>query len=197
MARKQKLTAKQEAFVREYLIDMNATQAAIRAGYSERTAYRIGADLLQKTSARTAIEAALKERERRVEVTQDQVLRDLLEVKERCLQRAPVTDMRGRQIQDEAGRDVWAFDVTAAKNTLEEIKRDRAAMTEKMKGEQLADFIFTVVCESQEDKDTMLRKMGVPITEVFVSSTALRRLGNAPGLLLQAAPDRKPHTTAT
>src|SRR5690606_25983961 len=39
-----KLTAKQEAFVREYLIDLNATQAAIRAGYSERTAYRTGAD---------------------------------------------------------------------------------------------------------------------------------------------------------
>ena len=70
-------------------------------------------------------------------------------------------------------------DVTAAKNTLEEIKRDRAAMTEKMKLEQSADFIFTVVCESQEDKDTMLRKMGVPITEVFVSSTAIRRLENA------------------
>lgn len=118
-SRVRQLTPKQARFVQEYLVDLNATQAAIRAGYSERTAYRIGADLLQKTSLQNAIEAALKERERRVEVTQDQVLRDLLEVKERCLQRAPVTDMQKRQVQDEAGRDVWAFDAKGALRALE------------------------------------------------------------------------------
>ena len=42
------LTAKQKRFCDEYLIDLNATQAAIRAGYSEKTAYRTGADNLRK-----------------------------------------------------------------------------------------------------------------------------------------------------
>ena len=49
------LTPKQRKFVSEYLVDLNATQAAIRAGYSEKTDYRIGAELLQKTSVAEAI----------------------------------------------------------------------------------------------------------------------------------------------
>lgn len=47
-----KLTDKQTAFVREYLVDLNATQAAIRAGYSERTAYSVGQRLLKKLKSR-------------------------------------------------------------------------------------------------------------------------------------------------
>ena len=49
------LTAKQERFVAEYLIDLNATQAAIRAGYSEKTADQYGHQLLKKTSVAAAI----------------------------------------------------------------------------------------------------------------------------------------------
>lgn len=64
-----KLTDKQAAFVAEYLVDLNATQAAIRAGYSERTAYRIGAELLQKTSVAEAIAAGQAKRAQRVEIT--------------------------------------------------------------------------------------------------------------------------------
>ena len=51
------MTPKQEAFVREYLIDLNATQAAIRAGYSERTAGSQSFDLLQKPEIQAAIAA--------------------------------------------------------------------------------------------------------------------------------------------
>lgn len=49
------LTAKQQAFVREYLIDLNATQAAIRAGYSKKTAGNIGSENLEKPEIRAAI----------------------------------------------------------------------------------------------------------------------------------------------
>lgn len=75
-----KLTNKQRAFVAEYLVDLNATQAAIRAGYSERTAYRIGAELLQKTSVAEAIAAGQAKRAQRVEITADRVVAELAKI---------------------------------------------------------------------------------------------------------------------
>ena len=73
-----KLTPKQQRFVDEYLIDLNATQAAIRAGYSPKTAEQQGFQLLKKTSVSEAIEQAQKERQKRTLVTQDDVIRGLL-----------------------------------------------------------------------------------------------------------------------
>ena len=73
-----KLTPKQQRFVDEYLIDLNATQAAIRAGYSPKTAEQQGFQLLKKTSVSEAIEQAQQERQKRTLVTQDDVIRGLL-----------------------------------------------------------------------------------------------------------------------
>lgn len=69
-----KLTPKQEMFIKEYLIDLNATQAAIRAGYKEKTANRIAAENLSKPVIQTAIQDAMKKREQRTEITADMVL---------------------------------------------------------------------------------------------------------------------------
>lgn len=68
------ISKKQAVFVQEYLVDLNATQAAIRAGYSKRTADRIGPELLGKTCVSHAVQKAMKQREKRTEVTQDKVL---------------------------------------------------------------------------------------------------------------------------
>lgn len=75
-----KLTAKQQRFVDEYLIDLNATQAAIRAGYSPSTANEQGAQNLVKLSISNAINQALAERSRRTGITQDRVLRELAKI---------------------------------------------------------------------------------------------------------------------
>ena len=75
-----KLTPKQQRFVDEYLVDLNATQAAIRAGYSKKTAYRIGASLTQKSSVSIAIQKALARREKRTEITSDMVVRELARI---------------------------------------------------------------------------------------------------------------------
>ncbi|AGI32729.1 TPA: terminase small subunit [Mannheimia haemolytica] len=75
-----KLTDKQKRFVEEYLIDLNATQAAIRAGYSEKTAYSIGEENLRKPEIRSAIQEAQNKRSERTQITQDDVLNGLLEV---------------------------------------------------------------------------------------------------------------------
>lgn len=71
------LTEKQKRFVAEYLVDLNATQAAIRAGYSEKTAYSQGQRLLKNVEIQTAVHNASKNRESRTEITQDKVLNEL------------------------------------------------------------------------------------------------------------------------
>lgn len=74
------LTEKQKRFVAEYLVDLNATQAAIRAGYSPKTADRIGPELLGKTCVSDALKKAMSDREKRTEITQDKVLEELARV---------------------------------------------------------------------------------------------------------------------
>lgn len=70
------LTPKQKRFVAEYLLDLNATAAAIRAGYSKKTAEVIGYENLRKPQIEAAINQAIQEREKRTEITQDMVLRE-------------------------------------------------------------------------------------------------------------------------
>ena len=69
-----RLTAKQQAFVNEYIVDLNGTQAAIRAGYSEDTAGAIGSENLQKPDIAEAIQVALDLRAERTRITADRVL---------------------------------------------------------------------------------------------------------------------------
>ncbi|WP_337015704.1 terminase small subunit [Pantoea agglomerans] len=76
------LTDKQEMFCREYLIDLNATQAAIRAGYSDKTANRTGSENLSKPDIAQRIIDLKSERNERVEVNADYVLRRLVEIDE-------------------------------------------------------------------------------------------------------------------
>jgi phage terminase small subunit len=72
------LTPKQSRFIAEYLVDLNATQAALRAGYSPRTAHATGAENLTKPEVKRAIDDALQRRSERVEIQADDVLRELL-----------------------------------------------------------------------------------------------------------------------
>ena len=72
-----RLTDKQQRFVAEYLIDLNATQAAIRAGYSAKNADKIGSQLLGKTRVSEAIQAEKTARSERTEITQDYVINKL------------------------------------------------------------------------------------------------------------------------
>ena len=72
-----KLTDKQKKFIDEYLVDLNATQAAIRAGYKEKAAYRTGAENLRKPQIQEEIQKRMEERQKRTEITQDMVLQEL------------------------------------------------------------------------------------------------------------------------
>lgn len=71
------LTPKQKRFVEEYLVDLNATQAATRAGYSGKTARQMGAENLSKPDIQAALRDAMEARSRRTEVTADAVISEL------------------------------------------------------------------------------------------------------------------------
>jgi phage terminase small subunit len=70
------MTPKQAAFVQHYLIDSNATQAAVRAGYSVKTAYSIGEENLRKPEIRAAIDAAMADTAARLGITAERVMRE-------------------------------------------------------------------------------------------------------------------------
>jgi phage terminase small subunit len=78
--RERKLTLMQQKFVGEYLLDLNATQAAIRAGYSKRSAEVQGYQLLQIPLVKAAVDKAMAAREKRTQIDADWVLRELAEL---------------------------------------------------------------------------------------------------------------------
>lgn len=75
-----KLTEKQKIFCDEYIISLNATQAAIKAGYAEKTAYAIGAENLKKPKIQSYISERMKQKESSLIATQDEVLQYLTSV---------------------------------------------------------------------------------------------------------------------
>lgn len=110
------LTGKESRFAEEYLIDLNATQAAVRAGYSAKTAHQIGARLLQKAEVAEAITAARAARSQRTEITADRVLRELALIAFQDIGAA--FDEKGQLLAinampEEARRTLAGFEVTA------------------------------------------------------------------------------------
>jgi len=75
-----RLTAKQKRFIEEYLIDLNATQAAIRAGYSPDSARQIGTENLSKPAIRARIDRAMAERSKRTGINAERVIIELARI---------------------------------------------------------------------------------------------------------------------
>lgn len=107
-----KLTDKQEMFCKEYLIDLNATQAAIRAGYSEKTANEQGSQNLAKLSIQDRLAELKANREERLQIDADWVLSQAVKVHRMCMQEEPV--MAGGEPTGE-----FKFDSSGANKSLE------------------------------------------------------------------------------
>ncbi len=116
-----KLTPKQQCFVDEYLIDLNATQAAIRAGYSPRTARAIACENLAKPDIQEAIAEAKRERSEATKIDAEWVLRQAVELHLRCMQEIkPALHPRTRrQMKDGDGNLLFTFNAAAASRALE------------------------------------------------------------------------------
>lgn len=115
------LKPKQQRFVDEYLIDLNATQAAIRAGYSPKTARQQGQRLLTNVVIAAAVEEAKQERSEAIKIDAEWVLRQAVELHQRCMQQIkPVRNPKtGKQMYDDDGNALFTFNASAASRSLE------------------------------------------------------------------------------
>lgn len=113
-----KLNSRQALFVQEYLLDLNATQAAIRAGYSQKTAQHLGYQLLQKTPVQEAIAAAQQERAKRTQIDADWLLTRLAEEAEADL--ADLYNLDGSLKPVHEWPEVWRKGLVAGVEVLEE-----------------------------------------------------------------------------
>lgn len=131
-----KLTPKQQRFVDEYLIDLNATQAAIRAGYSEKTAQQTGSENLLKPVIADAVAKAQAKRSERTVVDQDYVIKTIVETIERCSQAKPVYDKSGEPVMVETPdgglAPVYKYDATNVLKGAELLGRHLTMFTDKV-----------------------------------------------------------------
>ena len=130
------LTPKQQRFVEEYLVDLNATQAAIRAGYSEKTARVTGGENLLKPAVAAAITEQRNALAERTGLSAEYVVNGLQEVAERCLQRAPVMVGSGedrQQATDDEGNHIWEFNAAGANKAFELLGKHLGMFETKVK----------------------------------------------------------------
>ena len=147
------LTAKQQRFVEEYLADenMNATKAAIRAGYSKRSATQCAHENMKKPEIAAAIAAAIDERSKRNRIDQDYVLRQAVKLHERCMQEIePFTDRQGNHVHDEKGRPLYLFNATGAARALELVGKHVAVQAFKEKVEHSGAITLNISPEDAE-----------------------------------------------
>lgn len=145
------MTPKQAMFVREYLVDLNATQAAIRAGYALRTASSQGARLLNTPGVAEAVREALMARAERTQVTADRVVAELARVAFGDIRKlfedgrpVPIDQLPPEVAAMVAGLDV----VTRGGDTVAKLKRADKLRALELLGRHLGLFL-----EQNENKD--------------------------------------------
>jgi Phage terminase, small subunit len=124
-----KLTEKQKRFCEEYLVDLNATKAAIRAGYSQKTAEQIGYKLVQKSSVLEYLRELRENQSRRTGITADTVLKELEKI---ALTDTEISGKEKIKALELLGRHLGMFggqteDPAAAENNLLDILKEGAA----------------------------------------------------------------------
>ncbi|RTL04671.1 terminase small subunit [Candidatus Dependentiae bacterium] len=138
------LEPKQAMFVIEYVKDLNATQAYIRAGYSKKGARTGASILLANPNVKKAVQEQLDAKSRRTLITADYIIDNIREVAERCMQHKPVMEFdretgtmvqKTARVMDEQGNikevGVYEFDSTGANKALENLARHQKLLTDK------------------------------------------------------------------
>ena len=145
-----RLTPMQALFVEEYLVDLNAKQAAIRAGYSARTAHQQGSQIFNRPAVQAALRERMAARVARTEVQQDQVIRELARIAFGDLRDAVRWGPEGVTLRDSAG---LAEDVA---RTIAEVKQSDSGLSikrhDKLKALELLAKHLGMLTERQELK---------------------------------------------
>ena len=115
------LTPKQRRFVEEYLKDLNATQAAVRAGYSAKTAKQQASRLLTNVDVAASVAEAKRERSEATKIDAAWVLKQAVELHQRVMQeiRPSRNPKTGKQVYDDDGNALFTFNAAAANRSLE------------------------------------------------------------------------------
>ena len=185
------LTARQQRFVEEYLLDLNGSQAAIRAGYSEQTATMQASRLLTNANVAAAVINAQAKRAEKVQVTAEWVLKGLIEIHDRAMQHHAVLDREGKPIGEYVyqgqvasralellGKHLGMFDKQRSEPTERDATTGEAAEIvedERTEGERMREFVAYVrmmgaqrgalqstVEDFADDIDKMCDQAGVP-----------------------------------
>lgn len=172
------LNAKQERFISEYLVDLNATQAAIRAGYSPATAYSQGQRLLKHVDVMAGIQKAMDARSERTEITQDMVLRELAKI--------GFADMR-KLLKWTGNRT--AMDIDHAEET-GEIEIRAANLVTLFDSDELGDEIVGAIAEISQTKEGALK------VKLHDKQAALVNIGKHLGMFKDRVEIDAQHTVA-
>lgn len=160
--RKKELTAKQLRFCEEFVIDFNATAAAIRAGYSKKSAEQIGFQTLRNLQVQKKVSELSAAASERAGLSADWVRERLMEIVERCMMGAVKTDRKGapvvipyqqKQFEDSMVKKaeesnwalVWEFDASGANRALELLGKTLKMFTEKVEHGGQIDGAGTIV----------------------------------------------------
>ena len=160
-----KLPPMQDRFVDEWLIDFNGTQAAIRAGYSERSARSIAGRLLTKDNIQAEISRRQKDLQRRTEVSQERVVKELARVAF-----ADATDyvqVETRTVEKDDGTEV-SYQTVTLKNTAELSPEQRAAIAGIKQG---ANGIEVKLCDKLKALELLGRHIGMFNDKLEVKAT--------------------------
>lgn len=127
------LSSKQQRFCDEYLIDLNATKAAERAGYSAKTAQEQGSRLLSNVMVQARIDALKTQRSQSTGITAERVLTGIMGVIERCEQAVPVLDDEGQETGE------WKFESGSALRGYELLGKHLKLFTERIEVTDASD----------------------------------------------------------
>lgn len=121
-----KVTPKQKKFCQEYLIDLNATQAAIRAGYKKDYADRMAHKLVENSRVKKYIKECMAERAKELKLDANWVLQRFKDISDRCMQAEPVLDREGKPTGE------YRFDAAGANKSTEMIGKHLGMFTDKI-----------------------------------------------------------------
>ena len=120
------LNDRQERFCREYIIDLNATNAALRADYSKKTARAIGSRLLTNVDIQARLSELQAKPLKKLEITAESVLQKFVEIRDRCLQEEPVYNKEGNETGE------YKFDAANALRANEALGKHLKLFTDKV-----------------------------------------------------------------
>lgn len=150
------MNPRQERFAHEFVVDHNATKAAIRAGYSEKRAKQTGRDLRKRPDVAALIEKLEADRQERLGYDADWVIRQLVKVYEKSFEGSPRTDRNGAPVYvkiDGETRLIYDWSPSGANKALETLAKHLGLLVERHQVEATGDYVFTLKLDRELDDD--------------------------------------------